>query len=354
MGIKELISMDESDLVELQRFVKDRTLNVVLHPAWHIFFKTSFKEATKEDNLVQLHTDGSIDLIINSIRDLEKYDDTSFLLYGPGMESSGFYQDDIQLRKARKTNIYLNLILEFLHAYEFLRESAYIEHLRDAQTTCILVLPKGHKRNSQKLYFQHFRDYLSQVTGNQSNFVSLESEGIGCGYIHKPYEKKDGGELTRADLTHIEKLDYLDKLFERIGTESVSLSGGYIHACLSNFEKSLSFCERTPKINVFVDVSVSPELGLAGRALLEYMDKGIVDGMGTANYDKFCKMINGLLSSPSDLTPLAEAKGKNLYQQLAIFEGFPTIVRTIYELKKLYSFKHSNLNYSGFNSQPAN
>lgn len=335
MALNDLLSMSALDFERL-RDKSNGVLHVAVHPAWNVFFDTTFAKASDGGDLLRLYVDECIDSIIKAMAEIRRFYGSTPFSPLENLNTGNVPKVKKPSLSERKTYNYHNLLIEFLKAYEVLKETAYLVRLREEQQPCVLVLTKGLPISSN--YPASYQLHLDFVTGDATTFFSIESEDYKendrFGYLHKPFVKR-GSIVTRDDVVDESKLIALERLYRAIGASEVRLFGSNVNQCLGGTEESLRLCELDGVVTVMLDASVSfpSKIGLAlrGRGRL-----------GKDTYLKLLQLFNEHLQEPeTDFSKLKDAVGRGPLEQLSFFESYGRIVHLINEIKRLTAYVHT-------------
>ncbi len=181
LKIRSVDDIPESDYFLYKKFVSDSTVNVMVHPAYFLFFQ--------DNNDNKVFVDRGEDFSKNIV-DL-------------------FIEEYPAEKRSMPEQMKLSLKNEEL----FLRDKSQKREL------LVLVLPPRYKKHPEYPYkkLDEFARYLNEVTHGSPSVLYVESDGFKNGYLSSD--------------TH----DRLSKFFNALGINTVRIGGGYKDLCVKNF-----------------------------------------------------------------------------------------------------------------------
>jgi len=108
----------------------------------------------------------------------------------------------------------------FISVFQTLKEMTFFECLRSYGNLTVMLLPRDYKSKSPD--GEGYSDYLELVSGNQDNFVTMQSLRYNCGCF---------GYNDRNSLL---------KVFRAMGVHHVYLGGGYVSRCHKSSNEELA------------------------------------------------------------------------------------------------------------------
>ncbi|MFC1691722.1 hypothetical protein ACFL0W_06095 [Nanoarchaeota archaeon] len=358
MALTNLLELSTEDIIDLGLNAENGELHIAVHPGYSVSEELGIRKES-EGLLVTRYVDQCIDNIIEAMQKVEKYSDSTPLLFEDNDAwNRVVFPDEPERNQKLKTEAYMSAIIDFVSAYETLRETVQVMTLAQNNTPLVLVVPKKSLTQESKRYGKN----LAQITGDASNILNLESQDGGNGnvngYLHEPYSAardeieakqlgvKSPSKTTRDKVTYEDKLLAIERLCDVLGTKKAKIFGSWINKCLSNTEESIELTD-LPNYEVSGNDSVTERRMLeAAFSGYDYNSRDLRQEIGEQKYSKFCGLINQILKNQEDLSALQYAKTLQPAEQLAVFETtYSELINTLTQIKNLYSHKHSKMIY---------
>jgi hypothetical protein len=207
LNVRSLFDLPKSDYLQYKKYVSGNTVNVIVHPAYFIFFQDN----NQNKIYVERRDDFSRNLVDLFI---EKY---------PADEGSIQAQMKLSLKKES----------------QFLREKA------QKQDLVVLVLPPRYRGHPEYPYkkLDEFGRYLNEVTKGSPSVLYVESDDFKNGY------------LSSSTLT------ILNKFFNALDIRTIRIGGGYKNLCLKNFSDDIAAVRNVQTIELVPEIcTVSPDV----------------------------------------------------------------------------------------------
>ena len=207
LNVRSLADVPESEYPQYKKYVSDKTVLVIVHPAYFIFFQDN----NENKILVKRRNDLSKNIVDLFLDDYAA--DTGSIL------------EQIQLSLKNENR--------------FLREKSLRREL------VILVLPPRYKKHPEYPYknLDEFGRYLNEVTNGSPSLLYVESEEFKSGYL-------SGDTLNR-----------LNKFFNAVEIRTIRLGGGYKNMCLKNCYDDIASIRKGQNIVMAPEIcTVSPDV----------------------------------------------------------------------------------------------
>ncbi|MFH0798540.1 MAG: hypothetical protein V1906_03960 [Candidatus Woesearchaeota archaeon] len=178
----------------------------------------------------------------------------------------------------------------FVSVFQTLKEMTFFECLRSYGSLAVLLLPKDRMKTS--FDGAGYDKYLELVSGNQDNFITMQSSRYNCGTF---------GYNDRKSLL---------KVFRAIGIHHVYLGGGYVNRCHKSSNEEL--VGMADIITLVPEASTVHQMPLTKRLLAyKLKSKALLNSAGQGNR----KVIEAVYSHKDLCNEIIERTSHWLFKQ---------------------------------------